>query len=432
MAFGMKRGFLSKAQGNRKSASAERDIANEAPNTSTAVQLKSLDSAVKLDAAFQFSNVCRLYSENPCIFVADDRLPGDAHYLFLPPKNAHIVFVDSLESVQTISKWALWDEPPPSPLPDPPFLIQDCGAMGVGMCARRPIARGELIMLERPVYVSNPNVRIHIDQKAAFYTGALAGLSPTTQAAIAALRNAHPVSDDVSHLRGILLTNALAAKVPHTATPYPALFPYLCRANHACTPNAHYTFDATTCTGYLHALRAVAAGEEITIGYTDLAAPRAQRRAELRTRYAFECTCAACGLPEARGAASDARRAAIGAYLTRMKTGGKVPPGAHRAAVEVLVRAAEEEGLVECASILALSALRIAQRDGDTTSELRLLVDAMDYVRALEGNESAGFLALAERLGLTPPELAAIYDSGTPGSFDYAFFGQLMANHKRR
>ncbi|KAJ6593303.1 hypothetical protein B0H19DRAFT_889575, partial [Mycena capillaripes] len=72
---------------------------------------------------------------------------------------------------------------------------------------------------------------------------------------------------------------------------FAALFPTLCRANHACVPNAYYAFCKDTCAGRLFALRAIAEGEEITIGYTDLLAPRETRRARLQAGYGFNCEC---------------------------------------------------------------------------------------------------------------------------------------------
>ncbi|KAJ6590039.1 hypothetical protein DFH09DRAFT_1359061 [Mycena vulgaris] len=415
MPFGMKRGFLTRAIASAESPARNKDAATGRDG--------SVDNRSSLSMTnYQFSSACRLYSENPYIVVADYRLPTDSHFLFLPLKNAAIVFIDSLEGVQSIAQWRLWDEACPAPPPNPPFVIQDCGEKGIGMFARRAIARGELIMLERPVFVSHPTLHVHTDQKLAFYEAALAGLAPATQLAIAALHNAQPASPDVGPIRGVLLTNALAATLPHAAVRYPALFPYLCRANHACAPNAHFSFCTATFAGRLHAVRAVAVGEELVIGYTDLMAPRDRRRAELRARYGFACACAVCALPAERAAASDARREGIAEYLARMKEGGKTPPGASLAHVQELIRWAEVEGLVEGASILAVSALRLARRDGDRAAELRLTVDAMNYVRAVEGNGSPGFAALASRVGLSAPQLVAIFDAGP---VDYALFERM-------
>ncbi|KAJ7108446.1 SET domain-containing protein [Mycena crocata] len=287
-----------------------------------------------------------------------------------------MVFVDSLESVQTISKWPLWDEPC-SPVHTPSFEIRDSGK-GLGMFAQRQIERGELIMRERPVYVTHPTVQINPDQKHRFYEAALAGLSRTTQTSILSLHNAHPESDDVSPIRGRILTNALPATLPNTTTRFPALFSHLCRANHACTPNAQFSFCADIFVGRLCALRTIGAGEEVTIGYTELAAPREARQADLKARYGFACTCATCMLPESQAALSDVKRGGITRYFADMK-GERFPPGASLGCVKQLITWAEEEGLIEAASALGISALRLVQRDQNHWEVLKFTVDTMNY-----------------------------------------------------
>ena len=75
------------------------------------------------------------------------------------------------------------------------------------------------------------------------------------------------------------------------------LFPLHARINHSCQPNASLYFScAPPERPRVHArlLRNIAAGEEITITYIDLFAPRRTRRAELRRRYKFECCCNRC------------------------------------------------------------------------------------------------------------------------------------------
>jgi hypothetical protein len=284
-------------------------------------------------------------------------------------------------------------------------------------------------MRERPVYVSysHSSLSVSADQKHAFYNAALAGLSPAAQASIVSLRNAQPETPNVGRVRGIILTNALAAKVPHTREPFIALFPHLCRANHACTPNAHYSFCGESFAGRLFAVRGIAAGEEITIGYTDLTAPGAVRRENLSKKYGFVCQCKTCCLPPVLAVASDTRREAIGAYFASMKKGERFPKSASLVRVKELIRWAEEEGLVEGASILGISALRLAQRDKDHSEVLRFTVDTMNYIRAVEGNDSPGFATLAARMGLSSQELVAIFDNSNPESIDYGFFERSLA-----
>ncbi|KAJ7503124.1 hypothetical protein B0H11DRAFT_2223216 [Mycena galericulata] len=411
MVFGMKRGFLK--QVDKAESPVQRNI------NGAAAELRTLE---RPESQLQFSHTCRLHSENPYIVVADYRLLSSPCFLYLPSKNAAIVIADYLEGVQTISKWQLWEKPCPSPPLELPFVIQASGEKGLGMFARRPIARGELIMLERPVYVAHHTLEVHVDQKKAFYDASLAGLSPTAQASITSLHNAQPPTDEAGHVRGVILTNALAAKMPHTKELFPALFPHLSRANHDCSPNAHYFFCKESFTGRFHAVRSIAEGEEITIQYTDLMAPRERRQEDLRARYGFTCACATCSRSPARAGVSDAKRKAIAAYLVGMKD-EKIPKGASLARVKEMLRWAEEDGLVEGAYILALSGMRLARREGDHAEVLRLTVNAMDYTRALEGNDAIGMATLASRMGLGVPALISLLDGGTT---DYGIFERLL------
>ncbi|KAJ7198583.1 hypothetical protein GGX14DRAFT_525723 [Mycena pura] len=375
---------------------------------------------------FQFSVFSYIFSKQPYIVTADHRLVTSWHFLFLPSEHPNIVFVDSLEGVQATSKWGLWNEPCPPPPPHPPFVIRDCGEKGMGMFARRSIARGELIILERPIYVTQPNVSVHPDQQRTFYEASLAGLSSATQASFMSLRNARPETQSESPIFGRILTNALAVKVPHSKVRFPGLFPQLCRANHDCAPNAHYFFCAETFTGHFYAVRAIAAGEEITMGYIDPMASREQRQSLLSAKYKFRCTCMTCELPPARVLLSDARRQAIAEYFLGMKdTGSKFPKDATLPHVKDLVRWAEEEGLVEGASILIMSGLRLAQRDGNHSEMLKFTADAVNYIRAMEGNDSAGFAMVASRLGFSAQQLASIFDDGLP--IDYTLFERMLA-----
>ncbi|KAJ7725631.1 hypothetical protein DFH07DRAFT_970770 [Mycena maculata] len=421
MVFGMKRGFL------KPSDRGDSPAPSKIKSTANAFDASSRLNDGRPQSQFQFSETCRLYCENPLIVLADYRRPSQSCLLFLPPKNADIVVVDSLESVVTISKWQLWKEPRPAPPPDPPFVIQNAGEKGHGMFARRPIARGELIVLERPVYVSPRIVEVNPDQKKVFYNATLAGLSRTAQTSILSLHNAEPGTEDVGHIRGVILTNALAVRMPHTEERYPGLFPHLCKANHDCTPNAHYSFCVHTFTGRFHAVRPIPEGKEITIGYTDLLAPRIQRQEELSARYKFGCACATCRLPPVLAAVSDTKRLSIASYFESMKT-SNIPQGASLARVKELVRWAEEDYLIEAASILAISGLRLARRDGDQTETLMFTVNAINHVRALEGNDSASVATLASRLGLSIQDLTLILDKGSPSaSIDYGLIQQLLS-----
>lgn len=76
------------------------------------------------------------------------------------------------------------------------------------------------------------------------------------------------------------------------------LFPLGALTNHDCDPSAAQSFEGPTLV--LRALRALAVGDAVTIGYVELAASPSQRRAELLKGYHFECACARCVAEEGR------------------------------------------------------------------------------------------------------------------------------------
>ena len=71
------------------------------------------------------------------------------------------------------------------------------------------------------------------------------------------------------------------------------------RINHSCRPNAIVEWNPSKGEGTLHALRKIAAGEEITIDYLcrpeDTLNSISERRKLLEEQYDFVCTCPACG-----------------------------------------------------------------------------------------------------------------------------------------
>jgi tetratricopeptide (TPR) repeat protein len=69
------------------------------------------------------------------------------------------------------------------------------------------------------------------------------------------------------------------------------LFAYASRFNHACDANTWFIFIGETI--FIRTRRDVAAGEEITVGYTHSAMPLGQRTAALAER-GFTCNCAMC------------------------------------------------------------------------------------------------------------------------------------------
>ncbi|KAJ7782817.1 hypothetical protein B0H16DRAFT_1403118 [Mycena metata] len=336
----MKRGFLSNK--NKKSP-------KSSPAPASDPKPVGASDGAQVTAGFQLSETCRPYSENPRIIEADYRhgqAPEASHFLYVPstPGAATVVFIDHLANIQTISSWDVLNRPPPA-IPDPPYVLEASSDKGIKMVARRPIAIGELVALERPLVVSRTDVAIAEDQSASgiFYRAALSGLSPATLSTIMALRNSF--GPEQEPILGTLLTNyqpVIIPEIPHTE--YSGLFPILCRANHDCSPNTNFFFNPRSFTGQFHAVRAIAKDEEITVLYSELAAPRDERRAELQEHYKFLCECSTCSLRPDLAEKSDSRRRAIGALIPMMHA-GSYADDLTLARIEELLEWATEEGM---------------------------------------------------------------------------------------
>lgn len=112
-------------------------------------------------------------------------------------------------------------------------------------------------------------------------------------------------------------------------------------ANHSCDPNCHQIFEGPNIR--LRALRPIAPGEELTIGYIDISNTRKLRQEALLEGYGFECACSRCSSLEEQWRETQVvgwacpRRGCLGACVEE-------PQGA------ALFRAwrATRDGIVEC------------------------------------------------------------------------------------
>lgn len=304
----MRRGFLLSAP----------DALNIAPRVLPDAPLLRTKNAGRDD-------LTRVVSSHPHIVCSDTRLSqeGAPHFMYLPPGRTDMVFVDYLESLQDMARWPVWSRAPPIP-PHPPLYEQrDVPGKGRGMVARRAIKAGELIVSERPVYAQRAELMrsADFDQfNGLSYAAPVAGLSSAAQASIYGLSSAFGSKRHA--LAGIFHTNNLELDItdePDPANRFVGCFPAIARANHDCSPSANYYFVFGTFCGELRAVRDLRAGEEITISYCDVLAPRAERQATLERLFCFRCACASCALVGTKARQSDERRAALGALLARIE-----------------------------------------------------------------------------------------------------------------
>lgn len=71
--------------------------------------------------------------------------------------------------------------------------------------------------------------------------------------------------------------------------------------NHSCDPNCCQTFDTSSASLSIRAVRNISEGEEITIAYIDIGKPTYLRRSELLLSYGFRCSCSRCSLMSSDG-----------------------------------------------------------------------------------------------------------------------------------
>jgi len=98
--------------------------------------------------------------------------------------------------------------------------------------------------------------------------------------------------EDVDRAVGLLWTNSFAC----ASGGGQAIFPTFSFASHSCQPNcAHSVFPNKTLA--LQAKDTIKAGEEFTISYISTLQGLLKRRAKLRDKWFFECSCARCKDP---------------------------------------------------------------------------------------------------------------------------------------
>ncbi|CAK7235724.1 hypothetical protein SCUCBS95973_009363 [Sporothrix curviconia] len=213
------------------------------------------------------------------------------------------------------------------------FAVRGIPGKGKGAVATRNIARGALVLNERPLLLArldlfgngNGNdtsalLPHHHDLQQLLHD-ALAQLSPAEQDAIHDLAVFRQRGDATSSLvEDILRTNGLGVSVGGGVA-HTGLYPRIARLNHACRPNTptdsmFWRYSPRTLAVEFVALRDIAAGEELTLSYTQRDTVEATRH-DLLTHWGFHCACSVCSSKTERQRLDDsmARLKAIEARL---------------------------------------------------------------------------------------------------------------------
>lgn len=181
------------------------------------------------------------------------------------------------------------------------FKCSESARLGLGAFATRDLYRGDLVLIEEPLYTVSESALPDA------ISAAVENLSEGERSQLATLQN-NFVERFENPFVGIHETNAFAAGERNSVLCLRAS-----RFNHSCTPNARYSWHAPTATFRIYALQPVAAGEELLVSYISsrnvYGSTAAQRQTRLEGMLGFLCSCTSCTLrsPDAQ-AASDARR----------------------------------------------------------------------------------------------------------------------------
>ena len=182
----------------------------------------------------------------------------------------------------------------------PAFRIADSNGRGLGAFTVRPLKRGDLILTESPLF----SVRGHE------VLSTIKALPLHKCQQFLSLHNGHADSGLFKNpLIGTYQTNSIAMD-----DELAGIFLQASRFNHSCSPNARYSWNSTLQHIRIHALLDIPIGDEIFVSYLSArnvyGSTRQARKAQL-SRFGFVCTCAACSLQGAAGAASDDRRTEV-------------------------------------------------------------------------------------------------------------------------
>ncbi|KAG6002088.1 hypothetical protein E4U43_001178, partial [Claviceps pusilla] len=191
----------------------------------------------------------------------------------------------------------------------PLYDIKDVPGKGRGLIARCDILKGTLVLVEKPLVIVPPipsPAFIPAVEEALKWNIAdqLRQLSKEQVRQFLSLHNNHR-GQELHPFLGIAQTNALPCG-PDSSTG--ALYATACLINHSCRPNCGHSWNSEVKHETIYAIRDIAAGEEITIGYLE-SGSQAERAKSLKASFGFDCACELCRLPAAELRASDDRRA---------------------------------------------------------------------------------------------------------------------------
>ncbi|KDQ58529.1 hypothetical protein JAAARDRAFT_34344 [Jaapia argillacea MUCL 33604] len=297
---------------------------------------------------------------------------------------------------------------------DKPFTIQPLPHKGLGVIATRPIAQGEEILSESPLFTQS------IARSAHTIARSLSLLTKHEQEQYLALSNCHQAQ--LPPLLGIFETNALPCGENNAELGLRAdragIFLQASRFNSSCTPNVNNCWINSKKVISIHALRDIAEGEELYLCYTGMLDVRDKRRRLLKEKFGFDCHCEACGRVGKELKESDRRRQTIQRLIDEIPACHSLPADGVRK-VKTALALLRSEGIALYEDTLSYDAFQFCVASSDFQSakmwarkayEAAILSGGVDYDgvekfrKYMENPRSHMAAGMGRRMKLSPPD----------------------------
>ncbi|KAF8885160.1 hypothetical protein BD779DRAFT_1534322 [Infundibulicybe gibba] len=215
----------------------------------------------------------------------------------------HNIYAENNESAMLLDTRvkSLLPKELPKILREDAFTIKSAGRKGFGMFASLPVPVGGVILTERPAMLVPASLQLDPEYMSTkdMYSTLFNRLPPMHQTQLMNLSVGGSVIKQSDLFGAIMDVNGIEVKLhaPEIElSPHRGIFLKTSRCNHSCGPNAIWTWDTSSFSLTLVAVRAIRADEEITISYADvtLESPACDRQYHIRSRYGFDCLCEFC------------------------------------------------------------------------------------------------------------------------------------------
>ncbi|KAJ6557527.1 hypothetical protein B0H19DRAFT_1376256 [Mycena capillaripes] len=264
----------------------------------------------------------------------------------------------------------------------PRIAIVDVPGKGKGVVAKERIARGTLIVSEKPRIIVPTSGEVRILR-------AISALSEEDISFIMSFPRAGPEENPI--------TSRMKHFIPCVGDDTRGLCPTICRVNHTCyspmgTPNATYFWNTSSKEEELYAIEEIQDGQEIEVSYMPNASGFERPLERLRRSYGFECSCPGCTRPAADRLASERHIASYNEFVESLPLRfGRDDPHHILKDIETHILAICAEGWTGEVGARAHDAFQLCAYYGDAGSAQKWEAIARDSHALYQGPRSEEF-----------------------------------------